>query len=806
MSHSFSNRGITRRSVLIGGAGSTMLVAAGAAAGAIGAAGALTAVEPAAADDLSDFEKVRSQWLSTLVGPYDLSDPVIQQYVTDSAAAAQPLWTSLNTAAGRSYLWADQDSSTVSAVQRNNIGNLRTLALALKSPGSALSENATLKADILSALDWFLANKYGPTVHSYDNWWDWQIGIPLALNDFCVLMHDDLSAAQLSTAMAAIVNYAPTPTVTGGATSTGANRNWACAIAIVRGALIEDAGTIAAAKTALADIFPYSTSGDGFYPDGGFIQHQYFAYNGGYGISLLQYLSYSMIACAGTAWAFTAPHVSEVYDWVEHNYLPWIYVGAFMDMNRGRNISRFYDNDHRSGRLTTATLVQLAAVLPAQQAQTVLSQCKGWIAGDTYLPFFTYDPAPIEQPRISSIAQGRALMSNAAIPAAAESTQTVVATSMARAVHRRPGFVFGIAMDTTAIKPYESANNENLEGWYTGEGAVYLYLPGKLGHWPNEYWPTANKYRIPGTTIDTKTLTLGTGRGSTNTWAGGAVLDGNAAVGMGLAFAKQTLTGKKSWLCIGDTIVCLGAGISSVDGDVIESVIEQRNIGPNGQTVPVIDGAAALGTPSSTPSTFTPRWAWIPDTSGYVFPAGSTVSAVREDRSGRWTDMDHRGVYDDTTLYSRRFITLWFDHGVSPSNADYAYLQLPGATQAQTAGVAAETDLGILANTALVQAASRDGVTMANFWSATAPQVDGITVDAPVSVVVSRTGGQLSIAVADPTQLLTGEVTVTVQGPATGVVSTDPGVTVIETASQVRIGVALGGAAGKTFVARFSQS
>ena len=796
MSYGFIDRGITRCTVLIGGVATTVFAAAT----------TLNRAGRAAADDLSDFARVRAQWLSTLVGAYDLADPVIQKYVSDSADAARPLWSTLNTAAGRTYLWADQDSSTVSAVQRNNIGQLRTLALALKSPGSDLYENATLKSDIVSALDWFLANKYGPAVHSYDNWWDWQIGIPLALNDFCVLLHDDLSSAQIATAMTAIAHYAPTPTVTGGATSTGANRNWACSIAIVRGALIEDADTIAQAKTAILDIFPYSTSGDGFYPDGGFIQHQYFAYSGGYGISLIQYLTYSMIACAGTAWAFTADQLGEVFDWVEHNYLPWIYLGAFMDMNRGRNLSRFYDNDHRSGRLTTATLLQLASVLPAQQAATVLSQCKGWIVGDTYLPFFTFDPVPIEQPRISSMVIGRALVSNDAVRTAAESTQTVVATSMARAVHRRQKFAFAIAMDTTAIKPYESANQENLEGWYTGEGAVYMYLPGKLGHWPNEYWPTANKYRIPGTTIDTKTLALGTGRGSTNTWAGGAVLDSNAAVGMGVDFAKQTLTGKKSWFCINDAIVCLGAGISSVDGHVIESVIEQRNIGPNGQITPVIDGAPALVAPSSTPSTFTPNWAWIPETCGYVFPEGSQIKAVREDRTGKWTDMDHRGVYDDTTLYSRRFITLWFDHGVSPSNASYAYLQLPGATQAQTAGEAASMDLGILANTDLVQAATREGVTMANFWSADAPKTNGISVDAPVSVVVSREGGELAIAVSDPTQLLTDDVTVTVEGSAARTLSVDPGVTVLGSKGQVSVRVSVKGAAGRTFVARFSRS
>jgi hyaluronate lyase len=47
-------------------------------------------------------------------------------------------------------------------------------------------------------------------------------------------------------------------------------------------------------------------------------------------------------------------------------------------------------------------------------------------------------------------------------------------------------------------------------------------------------------------------------------------------------------------------------------------------------------------------------------------------------------------------------------------------------------------------------------------------------------------------------------VTVTVDGAATRTVSVDPGVTVLATTPNVKISVPFSGAAGKTFVARFS--
>ena len=816
-----SASGVSRRTVLAGGAAASAL-AATAALGPFGRASADSSASTAvSAATAADFARVRDQWRSTLVGDYDQSDAVLKQYVIDSAAAAQPFWASMDTSAGRTYLWPDMDSSTTSAVQRNNIGRLRTLALALKSPGSSLYEDAQLKADLLSALDWFLAEKYGPSIHSYDNWWDWQVGIPVALNDFCVLLYDDLTAGQISAATGAIAHYEPDPTKTGGATSTGANRNWACSLTLLRGALAQDASAIETAKAAIPTIFPYSTSGDGFYTDGGFVQHVYYAYTGGYGVSLLQYLTYSMVATLGTPWAFSDEQVAEVFDWSQDNFRPWIYGGALMDMNRGRGLSRFYETDHRIGRLTIATLLQFAAVLPAEQAATLRAQCKGWITADTVQPFFTFDPVPIEQVRLSSIAAGRAIMTDASIPAGKESTESIVATSIARAVHRRPGFAYAVAMDTEKIRPFETANSENLQGWYTGEGAVYLYLPNKLGHWTNEYWPTADKYRIPGTTLTTRALTPGKTRTTSNTWAGGALLDGNVAIGMPLTYS--ILKAKKSWFCIEDVIVCLGSGITSTDSGAIETIIEQRNIGPDGRIVPVIDGEQVLTSPSSTATSFTPKWVWIPETCGYVFPAGGSIEAVREDLTGKWTDMDHRGVYDDTTQYTRRFISLWFDHGLTPTDATYAYIQLPGASQSDTAAMADSPDVSIVANTAEVQAVTRalmpgrsksknaaahaaTLVTMANFWSASAPKTAGIQTDKPASVVMKQKNGQLSVAVSDPTKNLTGSITVTVDAAATAIVSVDPGVTVLSTSPKIEISVPMSGAAGESFGARFAVS
>jgi hyaluronate lyase len=788
--------GVSRRAVLLGGAA---LVPAWYLAGAIG--GPATAQAAAT----TDYATVRGQWLATLVGGYDPREPVIRTYVRAAAAKAGALWDDLDTSPTRTYLWADLDSTTTSAVQTSNIDRLRALALAYASPGSSLSGRPDLAADLTSAVDWFLGTKYGVTA-KYDNWWDWEIGIPLALNDFCVLLHDQLSAAQIATAMGAIGRYAPDPSRANGGPATGANLSWACSIGVVRGALSADSAPLDQAMTGLTTLFPYSTSGDGFYPDGGFIQHTVTPYTGAYGVSLLQYLTYLVLAVRGTQWTATADQLSRIFAWTQQSFRPYLYRGAFMDMVRGRSLSRFYENDHRIGRLTTATLLQLAASLPADHARIIRSQAKGWIAADTYQRFFEFDPLPLEQVRLASIVEGRAVLADPRVRASAESSQPVVSTSMARVVHRRPSFAFGIAMDSTRIAPYETENKENLQGWYTGEGTTYLYLPDQPGHWADEYWPTVNRYRLPGVTLDTKALTNGTGRGSTNSWTGGAVLDGHVAAGMGLSFAKQTLRAKKSWFCLEDVVVCMGAGITSTDGHVIETIVENRNLGPAGKSRITVDGTVVQTTPNGPPTTATPRWVFVDDVGGYVFPAGGEIQVLREDRSGRWTDLDHRGVYDDTTLYTRRFATIWIDHGTNPAGETYQYIQLPAASIAQTRALANSDDIALVANTTTVQAITQvsQGIAMANVWSAGSPRSAGIEVDKTASVITRRRDGVLTIAVSDPTQLETGAVTVSVDGSAKAWLSGDPEVTVVALSPTVKVSVPIEGAAGRTFVARFA--
>src|SRR5437667_10862961 len=98
---------------------------------------------------------------------------------------------------GRTALWGYLTSTTISSQISTNYSQLRSMALALRTHGSTLENDASLRADIIGGLDWLYANRYNETKTYYDNWWDWEIGAPGSLLDIVALVYDSLTPTQI---------------------------------------------------------------------------------------------------------------------------------------------------------------------------------------------------------------------------------------------------------------------------------------------------------------------------------------------------------------------------------------------------------------------------------------------------------------------------------------------------------------------------------------------------------------------------------------------------------------------------------
>lgn len=769
----------SRRAVLratAGGGAASLLVGAG--------------LSPAWAAD--EYDALRARWVGFLVGAgYDPSaEPFATKLAQVGAAAGQYRSTM---APGSGWLWPDLPLGSVSWNITSSFNRLGTMAGAYAMPGTGLTGDTGLSSAVGTGLDHLTANAYKATGSPYDNWWDWEIGSPQALLNVVALVYDRLTATRISSCLAAVDHHVPDSKVASYAgTSTGANRVDICRVLALRGVLGKSSAKLTAARNALSPVFPYVRSGDGFYVDGSFIQHTWLPYTGSYGAALLAGLANLFALLGGSSWAVTDPNRQIVFDAVERAFAPFLFNGLMMNGQSGRVISRPQD-DHLHGHNIIVSILQLAdGASPAERVRW-RGLAKGWLRRDYWKPFLTNPSLSVP-----ALARGAGVLADASVPAAPEPVAHKVFGSMDRAVHRRPGWAFAVSMCSARTAFYETGNGENLHGWHTNSGMTYWW--GDTwgnGQYSDAFWPTVDPYRLPGITVSRKTLADAAGGawGASRpaaTWVGGATDGQFAALGQDTRGLQSTLRARKAWFCLGDSVVCLGAGIASTDGTNVESTVDNRNLGGGaGNQAFTVDGVAQPATPGWSATLAGARWAHLAGFGGYVFPGGATVKASRPPRTGAWRDINTGG---STTAITRTYLTMWFDHGVNPTGGAYSYILLPGADAATTSARAASPQVSILANNASVQAIadSATGITAANFY--TAGTAGPITVTAPCSVLIRETGNLLRVAVADPTRAST-TITITVDRAGYSTATGDPQVTVLDT-DPITLLVEVGGAHG----------
>ncbi|MEU0209880.1 polysaccharide lyase 8 family protein [Streptomyces canus] len=695
------------------------------------------AAQPARAAAADPYDTLRRRWLDIALGTG--YDPAAQPYAVRLAetgelargfrAAMAPTPTSL---------WPGHPYNPPAGITRS-YGRLWTMTQAYVQPGTGCTGDETLLADVLRGLDHLSATVYNPSTARYGNWWEWQIGSPRLLMDTAAALYDHLGPDRVTAACAAVDHFIPDAMLTDySGTSTGANRVDLCRSVVLRGILGSAPDRIALARDALSPVFPYVTKGDGLYADGSFVQHTWVAYSGTYGQVLLDGLGRLFALLAGSEWEVTDPHRQTVLDSVERAYAPLIHDGLVMDSVNGRAISRGHlkgddrhvlRGDHFHGQGIIAAIALLAGGASEEERFRWYGLVKGWIERDTVTPILT---AP--QFDVADLARLHAVAASP-VPATPEPVGHTLFAGMDRAVHRRPGFVANIAMASDRIAAYECGNGENPRGWHTGAGMLSWWADGRADQYTDWYWPAVDWYRLPGTTVSTKRLPDRAGGewGEPKPdvrWVGGTTDGEYAAIGQHLKGLESTLRARKSWFCVADAVICLGAGITCTDGVPVETVVDNRNLGEGG-TQSFVRGRG---------------WAHLEGHGGWLVPGD--LRALREDRTGAWSDINASGTTEQRT---RRWQTLWLDHGTDPMDASYTYVLMPGASRHAVAARAADRHwLSVLANDSVCQAVRVDplGLTAANFWRA--GTAGPLTASAGASVLVRRRGRTATLSVAEP--------------------------------------------------------
>ncbi|MEU5401796.1 polysaccharide lyase 8 family protein [Streptomyces sp. NPDC005963] len=692
------------------------------------------------------FATLRRRWREISLGTgYDPSAEPYASRIARTVRLAETVRATM--APTRGSLWPDHPFDPPAGITQS-YGRLWTMARA-----HAHTQDPDALADVLRGLDHLAATVYHPGTTRYGNWWEWQIGSPRLLMDLTTVLYDHLTEGQRRAACAAVDHFIPDALLhTYAGTSTGANRVDLCRSVVLRGILGDAPERIALAVDALSPVFPHVTEGDGLHADGSFVQHTSVAYSGTYGQVLLDGLARLFVLLADSPWAVVDPLRRNVFDSVEHAYAPLIHDGLMMDCVNGRAISRgllghdddrIMRSDHFHGHAMIGAIALLAEASTASERQRWHARIKGWIARDTTTPILTsaqYGVADLA--RLHTIAHGPA-------PVAPEPIGHRLFPAMDRAVHRRPGWVASIAMASNRISSYECGNGENPRGWHTGAGMLSWWPEGSGGdQYTDWFWPTVDWYRLPGTTVSTRRLPdraggeWGVPRPDVR-WVGGTTDGEYAAIGQHLRGLGSTLRARKSWFCVDDAVICLGAGISCGDGVPVETVVDNRRLDPTG-TARLVRG---------------PGWAHLEGHGGWVLlPGTGHLRTLRERRTGAWSDINTSSTTERAT---RDYQTLWLDHGTDPVDATYAYLLMPGATRRAVAARAGQAHrLSILANDDSRQSVSLPslGLLAANFWCP--GTVGPLIASAPASVLVrpappraserARAPEVVTVCVSDP--------------------------------------------------------
>ena len=744
------------------------------------AAALLATPAPAARAAPADpYDTLRRRWLDLALGTgYDPTAEPYASRLAPTGALARAFQAAM--APTPTSLWPGYPYDPPAGITQS-YSRLWTMTQAYVQQGTGSTADPTLLADVLRGLDHLSATVYNPATTRYGNWWEWQIGSPRLLMDITAALHDELADARREAACAAVDHFIPDTMLTDySGTSTGANRVDLCRSVALRGILGRADDRITLARDALSPVFPYVTQGDGLHADGSFVQHTWVAYSGTYGQVLLDGLGRLFALLAGSAWEVTDPNRQIVLDSVERAYAPLIHDGLVMDSVNGRAISRGYlksddlhvlRGDHFHGQGLIAAIAVLADGAGEAERDRWHAYLKGWIERDTVTPVLT---AP--QFEVADLARLHAV-ADAPVPAAPEPVAHHLFPAMDRAVHRRPAFTANISMCSDRITYYECGNGENPRGWHTGAGMLSWWPAGRGDQYTDWFWPTVDWYRLPGTTVSTRRLADRAGGewGAPKPdvrWVGGTTDGEYAAVGQDLRGLGSTLRARKSWFCAADAVICLGAGITCTDGVPVETVVDNRNLGESGTQEFVRGG----------------DWAHLEEHGGWIVPGGG-LHALREDRTGAWSDINTTSTDERRT---RRWQTLWLDHGTDPTDAGYVYLLMPGASRRAVAARAADRHwLSLLANDTARQAVRVPslGLTAASFWR---PGDAGpLGVSAPASVLVRHHGRTATLCASEPPR--TGEpFEIVWDHPVRAVIRADASVEVLSTGRRLALRITPG--------------
>ncbi len=715
-------------------------------------------------DNLDEFDRLRIRWEKYLLGEnLDLTDPDVKEYIASVQRVADV---------------------AMESGPNSGYAKLRALAIAYRTPGTSYYGDEELCDQIVAGLENIYNTSYNMET-SFRNWWGVEIGNPLRMLDILVLLYDKVPQEDIKkyTDVALHFKDAYSQSTTSGLPETAANLVWKCNNMMLIGILqkdkqwidwvnenlpttLQDAGIMKVPSDFASIEYVYN---DGFHKDGSFIQHYVHAYTGGYGKHFINILSGMMYAYDGSEYFDIGKEAEQyLYNVVFEAFEPLIYNGRFMDMVRGREITRSDYQDFIAGRHVIRSLSYLSEVMPDKEQKRAKSMIKYWLMqNDTGEKIF-YDPAGwveyYAQGSLVKVIQG--IENDDSIEPRGELLLHKTYGVMGKIVHLSKGYGFAVSMYSPNIAAYEYMNGAGEKTWHISDGRTCLYT-SDADQYNGDYYATADMQRLAGTTVDRSPdrytdpyySWIATNSKNVYAWAGGSDIDelyGIAGLqyrGQGIGLERD-LEVKKSWFMFDDEVVAVGSGITSTTGNDIETIIDNRKLLKDGSNIISINEKKygtyekITGIYQNTQTLHITGNSDSKSDIGYYFPDSAKINMIGEQREGSWGR-------DPSKVYENKFATFWISHGKKPKNDTYTYVVLPGKTAIETNEYAKNPDIEILEISTSAHAVKENELKMLgiNFWNEESYTAAGITSSTQASVILKVMDTGYEIAVSDPTKL-----------------------------------------------------
>ena len=567
------------------------------------------------------------------------------------------------------------------------------LAKSYCAENSALYHQERVLDGFISALKYWCDYENTST-----NWWFTEIGINKILGPAVLMMEDRLPETLKEKVLAQLERSR--------IGKTGQNRVWLAGNVIYKALFQGDEQMLDSARNVMASEI-YLTVQEGIQPDYSYHLHGPQLQFGNYGLAYGVNMSYWAYIFRDTKYSFTKDQLDILSNYLLKGLACVVWNGRMDFSACGRQLFR---NAQRGKALALAQALSDISHVDSARMDHYRSSYNSILA-------LTWDGSP----EVTAFYRSDML------------------------VGKTRNSYISVRFSSPRVIATETGNDENLKGYYLGEGVTSLMQEG------DEYdniFPIWDWRCLPGSTVPVNhgALPLLSWGGYRNGNAfSGVLADGKYGTAV-FSLDRDGVTGKKGYFLFEDLLVCLGNDLKSSANLPLQTTVNQTyykdgcTVRQDAETKVLQNGSFEMN-PESEYSIRHGGWDY------YIFP-GQKGRIFLEEKSGSWHDI---AKFYDTSRQSAKLFTCVLDN----DKGRYAYMAAPSGKNTQKRFSAVE----IMSQTERCQAVryKTDKVIAAIFYGSDSLQLDArcnfITVTPAIYLFKPYQKGW-KITVADPTQNL----------------------------------------------------